>query len=84
MVEWVWPSTNIITGLAQTNHLYLEDDMIGITNLVLTTNGVAPPNTGYADDLHPHQLFLLPGRTVLLWHSRHPRPAAGHDWPQHQ
>ena len=28
VVEWVWPSTNIITGLTQTNHLFLEDDLI--------------------------------------------------------
>jgi hypothetical protein len=48
IVEWVWPSTNIITGIAQTNYLYLEDNMIGITNLVVVTNGAAPPNTGYA------------------------------------
>jgi hypothetical protein len=47
VVEWVWPSTNIITGLVQTNHLYFEDAMITFTNLALTTNGIAPPNTGY-------------------------------------
>jgi len=46
-VEWVWPSTNIITGLPQTNSMYLRDNMIGITNLMLMTNGAAPPNTGY-------------------------------------
>ena len=60
VVEWVWPSTNIITGVAQTNHLYLEDDMIGITNLVLTTNGIGPAQHRIPADFHSHQLFLLP------------------------
>ena len=31
VVEWVWPSTNIVTGLAQTNHLYLGGRHDGIT-----------------------------------------------------
>ena len=59
VVEWRWPSTNIITGLAQTNHLYLEDDLIDITNLVLLTNQVAPPNTGYGWTFIPTNLFLF-------------------------
>ena len=59
VVEWVWPSTNIITGVASTNHLYLEDYMIGITNLALVTNGVAPPNTGYGATYIPTNYFFV-------------------------
>lgn len=59
VVEWLWPSTNIITGLPQTNHLILEDDMIGITNLVLVTNGIAPPNTGFRPTFIPTNYFLF-------------------------
>ncbi len=59
IVDWFWPSTNIITGVAQTNHLYLEDGLIGITNLVLVTNGVAPPNTGYQMTFIPTNYFLF-------------------------
>jgi hypothetical protein len=59
VVEWVWPSTNIVTGVASTNHLYLEDYMIGITNLALVTNGVAPPNTGYGATYIPTNYFFV-------------------------
>ena len=46
-VEWAWPSTNIITGVAQTNHLYLVDNLLGLSdNLTLVPNGSAPPSTG--------------------------------------
>jgi len=58
LVEWVWPSTNIITGLTTTNYMYLEDDMIGINNFVLLTNGVAPPNTGYRPTFIPTNYSL--------------------------
>ncbi len=47
VVEWVWPSTNIITGIAQTNYLRLYDGLMSYTNLALITNGLAPANTGY-------------------------------------
>ena len=66
IVDWFWPSTNIITGIAQTNHLYLEDNLIGITNLVLTTNGVAPPNTGYRMTYIPTNYFLFQGGLFFL------------------
>jgi hypothetical protein len=59
IVEWVWPATNIITGTVQTNHLYFEDDMIGMTNLSLTTNGVAPPSTGYGWTFIPTNYFFF-------------------------
>jgi hypothetical protein len=59
IVEWVWRSTNIITGLTQTNHLYFEDDMITITNLALTTNGIAPPSTGYQQTFIPTNYFFF-------------------------
>ena len=66
VVEWVWPATNIITGLVQTNHLYFEDNMIGITNLVLTTNGVAPPNTAYGWTYIPtNYLFFQSGSSFF-------------------
>ena len=58
-VDWFWPSTNIVTGITQTNHLYLEDYLIGITNLVLVTNGVAPPNTGYGMTFIPTNYFVF-------------------------
>ena len=66
VVEWAWPSTNIITGVVQTNHLYLEDSLIGITNLVLMTNGVAPPNTGYQMTYIPTNYFLFQGGLSFL------------------
>jgi hypothetical protein len=66
IVDWFWPSTNIITGIAQTNHLYLEDNLIGITNLVLVTNGVAPPNTGYGWTYIPTNYFLFQGGLFFL------------------
>ena len=53
MVEWAWPSTNIVTGLSQTNHLYLLDNIVGSTNLMLLTNGVGPPSTAYAPTFIP-------------------------------
>ena len=60
VVEWVWPSTNIITGVASTNHLFFEDDMIEITNLMLTTNGAAPPNTGF------NNFTYIPAKQIKL------------------
>jgi hypothetical protein len=74
VVEWVWPVTNIIAGSVQTNHLYVEDNLIGVTNLVLVTNGVAPPNTGYQPTYIPTNyfiyragpLFVLPSATPGL------------------
>ena len=66
VVEWAWPSTNVITGLAQTNHLYLEDDLIGITNLVLVTNGVAPPNTAYAPTFIPTNYYIYRGEQFFF------------------
>jgi hypothetical protein len=59
VVDWAWPLTNIITGLTQTNHLFLEDNLIGVTNVVLTTNGVAPPSTGYANTFIPTNYFFF-------------------------
>jgi len=73
IVEWVWPSTNIITGLAQTNHLYFEDDMITITNLSLTTNGVAPPNTGYGMTFIPTNYFFFRAGSSFFGTPRLPR-----------
>ena len=61
VVEWVWPSTNIITGLSQTNYMYLADNMIGITNLTLSTNGIAPPNTGYRPTYIPTNYSIIVG-----------------------
>ena len=59
MVEWVWPATNFVTGTVQTNHLYLEDFMIGITNLSLTTNGIGPASTGYSDTFIPTNYYFF-------------------------
>jgi hypothetical protein len=61
-VEWVWRSTNIITGLVSTNYLDLRDDMIGITNLGLQENGLAAPNTGYRPTFIPTNYFLSQGQ----------------------
>ncbi len=61
VVEWRWPATNIITGLVQTNHLFLEDYLIGISNLVLVTNMVGPPSTGYGWTYIPTNYFLYQG-----------------------
>ena len=58
VVEWVWSSTNIVSGLSQTNHLYFEDFMVGITNLGIGTNGVAAPNTGYLPTYIPTNYFF--------------------------
>ena len=66
IVDWFWPSTNIITGIARTNHLYLGDNLIGITNLVLITNGVAPPNTGYQMTYIPTNYILFQGGPFSL------------------
>jgi hypothetical protein len=65
-VEWVWRSTNVITGLTKTNHLYLFDNMMGITNLVLTTNGIAPPNTAYSPTFIPTNYTLFKGGPFFL------------------
>jgi hypothetical protein len=59
LVEWVWPATNYVTGTVQTNHLYLEDYMIGITNLMLTTNGIGPASTGFSDTFIPTNYFFF-------------------------
>ena len=66
VVEWVWPATNIITGTVQTNHLYFEDDMIGMTNLSLTTNGVAPPSTGYGWTFIPTNYFFFQSGSLFF------------------
>jgi hypothetical protein len=58
VVEWLWPSTNIVTGVTSTNHLFFEDGMILYTNLMLMTNGVAPPNTGYGWTYMPTNYFF--------------------------
>ncbi len=58
-VEWIWPSTNIITGMAQTNHMFLFDDQIAMPDLALVTNGVAPPSTGYRFTFIPTNYFLF-------------------------
>jgi hypothetical protein len=59
VVEWTWISTNIVTGIVSTNRLFLEDQMLAMTNLSLTTNGVAPPNTGYGPTYIPTNYFLF-------------------------
>jgi hypothetical protein len=63
VVEWQWQSTNIITGLAATNRLLLQDRMLSITNLSLVTNGAAPPNLDYAWTYIPtnYSLFQYSG-----------------------
>jgi len=66
IVEWVWPSTNIITGITLTNHLYLEDAMIQYTNLALVTNGVAPPNTGYGWTYIPTNYYFVQTTAPLI------------------
>ena len=58
IVEWVCPTTNIVTGVIATNHLYLQDRMLSITNLSLTTNGAAPPNLDYAWTYRPTNYFF--------------------------
>ncbi|MCX6929576.1 MAG: hypothetical protein NT154_41130 [Verrucomicrobia bacterium] len=47
MVEWVWRSTNIVSGLAQTNHLVFQDSMMDYPTLALMTNGTGPASIGY-------------------------------------
>jgi hypothetical protein len=59
IVEWVWPSTNIVTGLTQTNHLFLEDFLIVVTNVVLITNGIGPPSIGYKPTYIPTNYSLF-------------------------
>jgi hypothetical protein len=58
VVEWLWPSTNYVTGTVSTNHLFFEDGMIVYTNLSLVTNGAAPPNTGYGWTYIPTNYFF--------------------------
>lgn len=52
-VEWSWLWTNIVTGLTTTNYLYLFDALGSVTNLIVVTNGVAAPSTGYRPTLIP-------------------------------
>ena len=59
MVEWAWPSTNIVTGLSQTNHLYLLDNIVGSTNLILLTNGIGPASTAYGPTFIPTNYSLF-------------------------
>ena len=66
VVEWVWPSTNIITGLAQTNHMFFQDSMMSYPTLALVTNGVAPPSTGYAPTYIPTNYFFFRGGSGLF------------------
>jgi hypothetical protein len=61
VVEWVWPSTNIITGIIRTEHLYLFDSMNSISNLGVAANGVAPPNTGYRPTYIPTNYLFFRG-----------------------
>ena len=65
-VEWVWPSTNIVTGLTQTNHLLFEDSMMGFPNLALMTNGIAPPNTGFRPTYIPTNYFFFQGGSLFF------------------
>jgi len=58
VVEWAWLSTNAVSGLVSTNGLFLHDYMLGMTNLSLTTNGAAPPNTGYGWTYIPTNYFF--------------------------
>jgi hypothetical protein len=57
VVEWLWLSTNIITGVISTNSMYLDDGLIQYTNLSLVTNGVAPPNTSYGNTYIPTNYY---------------------------
>jgi len=59
VVEWIWPSTNIITGIAQTNYMRLYDTMMSLTNLGVATNGLAPANTGYGWTFIPTNYFFF-------------------------
>ena len=66
LVEWVWPATNIVTGLVQNNHLLFEDNMMGYPTLELMTNGMAPPNTGYRPTYLPTNYFFFQGGSFYL------------------
>jgi hypothetical protein len=45
-VEWTWPFTNIITGDVIQQHLFLDDDIANVTNVILIPNGTGPYSIG--------------------------------------
>ena len=62
-VEWIWAQDNLVTGGTVTNHMFLTDTFGSpvSTNLVVLTNGVAAPNTGFAPAFIPTNYTFFSG-----------------------
>ncbi len=66
VVQWTWTSTNIITGTVQPDFLYLFDQFMQITNVVLITNGIGPASIGFNATFIPTNYFFRRGGPLLL------------------